>query len=394
MRIALCTEIFNPSFGGVEKRVYETTRRMEKKGIRVDIYTSSEITEETSRFHIKQVSPFTIIRPPKRSFVRSLRFWLALIRELRKNEYDIIDANGHLVPLPCSIAGMLRKKPVIATIHDLYLKDWKYMAVGASRYIGQVMENLMCRFPYTKIITVNTSLKKAFHDKFKIPEDKVLVVPNGITIKEIDAIKAGKRNDNTILFVGRLVPQKNVELLIKAFSEALKKIPGLKLEIVGDGFDRKRLESLSKELGVSKSTVFLGAMKNSEVLKKIKESTIFVMPSKRESFGITILEAMACHTPVISTATEGPLDYIMSENNGFLTRLGDAGDGDASEMGAKIVLLAKNKALRKKIAANARKTAESYDWDKITDRLINIFRDTVKRQENSKATAQKTSLSD
>ena len=104
----------------------------------------------------------------------------------------------------------------------------------------------------------------------------------------------------------------------------------------------------------------------------IKSASILVMPSKRECFGIIPLEAMCSGTAVVSTRTEGPIDYIHSGVNGFLVDIGDYKD-----MGKKINILLKDDKLRNKIVANARKTAESYDWENIVKKIANLYREVL-----------------
>jgi len=97
------------------------------------------------------------------------------------------------------------------------------------------------------------------------------------------------------------------------------------LKIIGEGKEKEKLEKLAKSLGID--VKFTGKLeKHEDVVKAIKEAFVFVLPSKRESFGITVLEAMACRTPVIATETEGPRDYIENDKDGFLTKINDAED--------------------------------------------------------------------
>ena len=107
-------------------------------------------------------------------------------------------------------------------------------------------------------------------------------------------------------------------------------------------------------------------------MRMIKSATVLVMPSKRECFGIIPLEAMCLHTAVVSTRTEGPSDYIVNGENGFLVDI-----GDYKEMGRKINLLLGDKKLRNKITKNGRKTAERYDWNKIVKKIADVYEEII-----------------
>lgn len=361
MKIALCTEILYPLYG-VERRVYEMARRLPKYGFDVTVYTSSA-PEHTPEIDVIQVSRPTIINPPKRNYGFCISYWFGLYKRLMKDEYDIIDGNGHLSLVPCSLASKKTDKPVIATIHDVYFGDWHQMQSGLSGFLGLPFELVSAKMPFNRVITLNSTVKKKMKGILKI--QNVDVIPSGIDTKYIDGIKIGEKKEDRIIYAGRLVPQKNVDLLIRAFS----KIDGT-LEIIGEGSEKPRLERLAACLGVKKRVKFIQPYKKHEdLIKAIKSATVLALPSKRENFGIVPLEAMRCGTAVISTETDGPKDYIKNGFNGFLTEI-----GNDTEMADKIQLLLDDKKLRKKIEINGRRSSKDYDWDKIVKRIADEYK--------------------
>ncbi len=362
MKIALCTEILYPLYG-VERRVYEMAKRFERFGIETDLYTSTE-PEKFPSLKIKQVSHPTIISPPKRNYTFCIKYWYSLSKTLLKNKYDIIDLNGHLPLIPGSLVGKIKNTPTVATIHDLYLNKWSGLYRLTGLFVGLPTEVLMTKMPYTKIITINSSVKERLIRTFKIDKERVSLIPSGIDVKCIDKVKENKK-DNSIVYVGRLVPQKNLTLLL----HALSKVPKIKLKIIGEGNEYHNLMLRCKELKIENRVTFLGKVDlHNEVIKHIKESRMLVLPSIRENFGIVPLESMACGTPVISTNTEGPRDYIKNGENGFLTKI-----GDVSDLANKMALLANDNQLVKKISINGRKTAEKYDWSIIVKKIVSLY---------------------
>ena len=194
----------------------------------------------------------------------------------------------------------------------------------------------------------------------------VEVIPSGIDVKYIDKIKSEKL-DNRVVYIGRLVPQKNVDMLIRAFSAVGS---DYELIVVGEGSEKENLIMLTKKLGL-KNVRFLPSFKRHEdVVRMIKSATVLAVPSKRECFGIIPLEAMCSRTAVVSTRTEGPSDYIKTGKNGFLVNIGDSED-----MGAEIKLLLEDPKLRKKITYSARNTAELYDWKNIVKRIAKMYKE-------------------
>src|SRR3989344_4698763 len=156
-KIALCTELLYPLFG-VERRVYEMARRLPKHGYEVDLYTSTPAGDLAgSGINIIQVSPSTVKNPPKRNYMNGLSFWVNLFRHLSRNGHDIIDANGHMALMPCSLAGLRLKKPVVATIHDMYIGDWKNMYNSVMAASGAPFEFFSAKMPSSRDLSVNST---------------------------------------------------------------------------------------------------------------------------------------------------------------------------------------------------------------------------------------------
>lgn len=370
MKVALCTEVMYPTYG-VEKRVEEIAKIIPKYGFDVDLYTSTT-PEKMPHLNMIQVSEPTIIEPPRRNYAFLVKYWFGLFRKLSKKGYDIIDANGHPTLVPCSLAGMKTKTPVLATLHDLYLGEWKQMTNSSLYFTGPFFEMLSAKMPVTKMLTLNSTIRKKIITMLGYDEKKISVLPSGIDVKEIDSVKKQKKSGNTILYVGRLSPQKDVSTLIKAFSMLGK---NYKLKILGEGSEKPCLQSLCKKLGIDERVLFLEPHKyHKDMVKEIKSATALAMPSIRECFGIVPLEAMAAGTPVVSTSTDGPMDYIKSGHNGFLTEI-----GNANEMARRLDELLGSKALQKKFQKNGRKTAEQYDWEIIVKRIADVYKEILNK---------------
>ncbi len=367
MKVALCTEILYPLYG-VERRVYEFGRRLPKYGIEPVIYTSTS-GKHFRNLKIVQVSHCTITNPPKRNYAFCIDYIFNLFRQLMKQEYDLVHAEGHLSLMPCSLAVVMRKKPSVATVHDLYLAEWRKMYRSAASFAGIPFEVLSCKMPFDHILTVNSSLKEKMKTVLGIDENKIQILHSGIDTNYIKSVR-GKEKDGSIIYIGRLAPQKDVGTLIQAYSmlpESIRK--GHQLKIIGEGLERARLEVFAKTLGDNVN--FLGKIeKHENVLKELKKASLFVLPSRRESFGITILEAMCAGVSVISTATEGPSDHIRNGETGFLVKI-----NDCKEMSEKMELILTNKSLQKTLSKNGQAYAARHDWENITKNVANVYKE-------------------
>jgi glycosyltransferase involved in cell wall biosynthesis len=132
------------------------------------------------------------------------------------------------------------------------------------------------------------------------PSDRIAVVPPGIDIDTIDATPAGAHYD--LLCVGRLLEHKNVNLLIEAVGELRDRGDVRTCAIVGTGPERERLGDLVARLQLENEVTFLGNLEAAtEIFALMKSASLLVLPSTREGFGMVVVEAMACGTPVITT---------------------------------------------------------------------------------------------
>lgn len=122
-----------------------------------------------------------------------------------------------------------------------------------------------------------------------------------------------------LLYVGRLVREKGVDLLLDAFAQALKKFPRARLTLVGDGFERERLERQAVELGVRRAVEFLGWVSPENTPALINASTLVVVPSRwREPFGLVALEAMQMARPVVASRVGGLAEVVADGETGIL----------------------------------------------------------------------------
>jgi len=124
------------------------------------------------------------------------------------------------------------------------------------------------------------------------------------------------------LCVARLSPQKGIDLLLQAFARGFSGSSDVRLRLVGDGPLLSSLQQLSARLGVAAQTDFVGRLSGPEVRAEMEAADAFVLASKYESFGVVVIEALACGLPVVSTASGGP-DHLVDSSNGLLVPPGD-----------------------------------------------------------------------
>lgn len=194
--------------------------------------------------------------------------------------------------------------------------------------------------------------------------NNVIKIPDPLPIKiEIFNELSHKR----IISIGRYAYDKGNDLLLRVWSKVERLCSGWRLDIYGMG-ERKPYEELRSELGIEENGCGIhGPI--TDVQKEYLRSSVFVLPSRFEGFGLVLIEAMACGVPVISFDCEnGPRSIISDGKDGFLIPPFDV-DGCAE----KLVLLMQNQSLRQEIGMNARKSAEKYEMDKIGAQWQQLF---------------------
>jgi glycosyltransferase involved in cell wall biosynthesis len=184
-----------------------------------------------------------------------------------------------------------------------------------------------------------------FHERFKIPEDKV-----------------------KLLFVGRLFPEKSVDTLIKAMPHIVKKYPNTHLMLVGAGHLRPKLEKLTASLKMEKCITFLGFISEEDKILAFNASDIFILPSLAELEGMVVLEAMACGKPIIISDAEMSASRFFVDGNGFLFKTLDHQD-----LAEQILKLVTDEDLRKKMSESSLEKVKNYDANKSVDLLEEVY---------------------
>jgi glycosyltransferase involved in cell wall biosynthesis len=197
--------------------------------------------------------------------------------------------------------------------------------------------------------------------------------------KPIDQSRRKSTNEITILFVGRLIPVKNISFLIQSFSNALKRLSELKLVLVGDGNEKSKLQQMTMSLKINNNVTFAGSQKTDRVIEYYNKADIFVLPSSYDNFPNVILEAMACELPIIATNVGGVPDQMKHNENGFIVK-----SNCMNEMVDAILTLGRQPDLRKMMGKkNRSEIIEKYSWQRSTFQLVDLYNQYLKRKQNN-----------
>jgi glycosyltransferase involved in cell wall biosynthesis len=318
MKIAVVCDVIYPwVVGGGEKRYYEVFTRLAKKHD-VHFYTmfykgmpSREFEYNGIKVHCICDAPNNLYSGGRRKIFPAIKFSSYLYSQLMKEKFDLIESNEFPF-FPCFTAKLvakMQKIPLFITWHEVWGDYW-YHYLGVVGFFGKLIEKLVSKLP-EKIISVSSSTSNKLKKELEVNEDKIATINNGVDLEFIKKVDV-KKEKNKVIFVGRLIPEKNVDLL-------LKNIPkNFKLTIVGEGPEMKNLKELAKQL---KKVEFKGFIRDyKELIREIKSSSLFVLLSEREGFSISALEAIACKTPVLALKNSLPKEI---ENLCYLTNKWD-----------------------------------------------------------------------
>ena len=355
--------------GGKEKRLHEITKRLAAMGHDVHIYTMQwwpgpQKVMVTDGVHLHALcKQHEMYHGDRRTIKEGLLFGLACLKLLRVR-FDVLDVD-HMPFFPIFTAWAvcgLRGRRLYATWHEaLTHKDWiSYM--GSSGVIAELIERLSIRLPYriTAASLHTKNLLATVHGRVKGVE----LVTSGIDASLLRTVRSAPV-DLDVLYVGRLVKDKNIDKLIAAMGILVPTNSQLQCVIVGEGVEKHRLQQQVAMLNLQGNVLFLEPLAEaSDVYAYMKAAKVFCSPSAREGFGITSLEALACGTPVITSDSPSNAAQHLVQNgqNGSVVALDPAAIAGAI---AHWVSLPQ----RPDIAAQT----SDYDWHQLAEKQAEVY---------------------
>ncbi len=310
-----------------------------------------------------------------------MRAYQYLCRDSKKL-YDVIHDNQ---TLSYGIVDIQKAGyPVVETIHHPVTKD-RDLAISSAKSIkdklgyrrwfsftGMQMK-VAKQLPY--IITVSEMAKQHIHEVFKVPEDNLRVIYNGIDTGLFSPSESVKRLENMILMVmSRDTAVKGLRFLLEALAELRKKYD-LKLVVVGRTMGDGLTEKLMERLGVTANVTFRDRIDTDELIDLYRSATLVAVPSTYEGFGIPAAEAMSCGAPVVST-TAGALPEVV----------GDAGilvpPADSAALALAIARMVADPVKRLEYSSlGRRRILDNFNWKNAAKRTADIYLEAIKGRE-------------
>ncbi len=345
-----------------------------ENGHKVTVFTRGKLFTTI----VKQIDNLTVIEVP---FIPLYPVYMGLHKMFLTKEFTKIKKNFDIIHFHSPLVPPIKtSQPNIVTFHSAMLIDAKFR--GPNNNIRSICEKIMSKYisyPIEKnlisqtelITTVSTTIAKEL-EMYPIGATKIRVIGNGVDEKVFFPLNR-KCSKPYILCVGRLDYAKGMFDLIQCAKLVCNKNDEVIFIIAGKGPACKKLQYEVKLLGIEHKVKFLGHCNREKIVGLNQNSTVTLIPSHHEGLPTTLLEAMACGSPVIATRISGNTDVIESEVNGILIP-----PKSPKIMAETIVNLLTNDQHRWELGKNARKTIEEkYTWDIISNEYLKCYNSVI-----------------
>lgn len=367
--------------GGEVKVAFDLSREFIRLGHVVAIYTTNLLMENEDLYR-KNINTFITFDVLISFIAKKMKLYITpqLVLALKNiRHFDIIHLHGYrtfqniIIHFHCKKYGI----PYVLQAHGSIPRIGKQ----GLKWIYDIVFGYKLLRDAAKVIAL-TRVEAEQYKSMGVPEEKIAIIPNGIDLSEYaDLPPKGyfKKKFNIpeekkiILYLGRIHRTKGIDLLIKAYAHLINKmkIKDTILVIVGpdDGY-LKEVKKLTAALGVLKHVLFTGPLYGRDKLEAYVDSEFYVLPSRYETFPMTVLEAYACNKPVVASNVGGLNELVVNGETGLIFEA-----ENHIELADKLIYMLKNPKETLKMGLNGRRIVEEkYSIEKIVDKLEDLYR--------------------
>jgi len=391
LRVCFISPEYLPLSGGTGAYVYYLSKELMKRGNFIGVVTASDETRDVKVMGQHRVFFLKTLKIP---IVKSFQFAGSSFRKLNKIRgsfpVDIVHANLPLVPNFAVPSGFGRT--LISTVHSTWkgeaeaIKSEPYSRLNSNEkfmvsfnWFLRIFEERMLERS-NKIIAVSDFTRRELLQYYKIREDKIRVIHNGVDINKFkpapDKATAKKEvglnpRDIAILSVGRLYARKGLFTLIESMPLVTRQFPNARFIISGKGLsgEMKKLVNHAAKLGVRDNIVFTGYFPDRKLPRLYQAADVFAFSTFYENLPFAVLEALSTGLPVVSTNVGGIPEMIDSGKNGFLVQ-----PFNSRELADRILFYLEHEPAASEMAFLARKTIEDrFDWRLIVEKVLSVY---------------------
>lgn len=381
MNIGLFTDSYPPYINGVSTSVYNLREALKKLGHTVYIVTVNDSIIKHEYDEKEKILRIPGIPIGIYDYRLSEIYPVSTVRIIKKWKLDVIHSHTEFgVGIFARILAKKFKIPLVHTYHTLYEDYTHYITHNhfnkLSKKIVKDLTKVYCVKTAKETIVPTDKIYKLFKEKYMITKN-VSVIPSGIDIErffeenvEQDKVERIKekygitKDDFTIIFVGRLAQEKNIEFLLNAQQKLIeKRINNIKLLIVGDGPDKENYINITRKLNIFDKVIFTGKIEQDKIQYYYQCADAFVTASNSETQGLTVIEAMAAGVVPICINDMAFIDMLpkkslFNNQNEYINRL---------------ITFSTDEELRKEYKVEIRKKAEEYSSNTYAQRVLNVY---------------------
>lgn len=382
MKILITTDLYTVTTNGVVTSTKNLMEELQKKGHEVRVLTFSERMrsyKQDNVYYITSVS-FPVYPDVRMPLSRAGKY----VKELVAWKPDVVHSQCEFFSY--GYAARIAKKAGAALVHTYHTLYEQYAGyVIPSKRLGEWFVQWFSRNRLKKadnVIAPTRKVERALRS-YRLKND-ISVIPSGIRLEQhkvriTEEERKAKRqelgltDDNlTLINLGRLGTEKNIQELIKFFANAVKTRPNIRFMIVGGGPAKEELEKLAKQLGVSDTVIFTGMVKPTEVQLYYQLGDVFVSASTSETQGLTYVEAAANGLPLLCRKDPCIEDVVYEGDNGYQYE-------NENEFFEKIDAIGNNPEWRVKAAKRSEEIANMYDKSVFGDAVEKVYMELVSK---------------
>ena len=394
--------------GGMNVYVRELTRHLGLLGVHVDVFTRSQDEHVPHVLHdlgygnrVVHVPAGPEVPMPKKQLAEFIPQFAEGIQSFVAEKgihYDLIHSHYWMSGVAASALAESWQVPIVQMFHTLGLMKNRIARTpeemeGAYRINGET-DVIQAA---DRIIAATPAEQSQLEFLYQAPTSKITIIPPGVDTGHFYPIPPDEAktavgipvDDRIVLFVGRIEPLKGVDTLIRAIAilrdrGILAELPHDLAVIGGDPSDdaaatnveMAHLKALCQELQLDDLVIFLGKRGQDTLPYYYSAAEVLVMPSHYESFGMVALEAMACGTPVVASQVGGLAFLVQDGVTGYVIQ-----DGNPELLADRLEKLLRHPELRKQLGQQAAAYAQNYAWEKIAQRMIQVYESELKKKQ-------------
>ena len=354
MRLLFVTEFWPDAkkvfTGGVEARTWFTVAQLRQ------------------RHSVRVISRRTALVAVSLASVLS-RLWFmvrAVIEGWQGPKADIVEGSNVICYLPAFLIAKIKKAVAVAWVPDVLGSDWRHFGLLTGS-LGWGLEWLSCKLPWDHLIALSQQTKNKLQARGINPE-RITVIYPGVHRDEFSSL-VKQRAGATICMIARLVAYKRVADGVKLMAELKSELPDIKLLVIGEGPQKRRLTKLAQDLGVAGRIYWKSRLPRKNLIQALKSCRVLCHLSAVEGFGLVMLEALAAGLPYVAYATPINQEVTYGGTGGVLVPV-----GNWREAAVAVKRLLTDQRFYQQKVAEGKKLLKSYSWAEAARQTEAVYR--------------------